>query len=272
MPTRWLKLTVAYDGTAYAGWQMQPTEPTVQAVIEAAWHEITREEVRVMAAGRTDAGVHALGQVVSLASESSLSCDELQRGLNAVLPEDVAVVAVEDAPERFHATYDAKRKTYRYQIHNGRTPDVFNRRYVWHYPQPLDAEAMHAAAQALVGKHDFSSFESAGSERPDSIRTLFAANVTRGWLGSSDSEPPVVHVTGGSAEPRPQPPGNRITIEVTGDGFLYNMVRAIVGTLVEVGKGSRDVEWVAEVLAARDRRRAGQTAPPQGLFLVHVEY
>jgi tRNA pseudouridine38-40 synthase len=246
MPNRWLKLTIAYDGTNYAGWQIQPTLPTVQAAIETAWHEITREQTRVMSAGRTDAGVHALGQVVSLATDSPLSTVDLHRGLNAVLPEDVAIVALEEAPENFHATYDAKRKTYRYQIHNGRTPDVFNRRFVWHYPQPLDAEKMHAAAQALVGKHDFASFESAGSERPDSIRTLFAVDVTRD--------------------------ADRITIEVTGDGFLYNMVRAIVGTLVEVGKGARDVSWPAEVLAACDRRDAGQTAPPHGLFLLCVEY
>ncbi len=246
MTTRWLKLTVAYDGTAYAGWQMQPTEPTVQAAIESAWHEITREQLRVTAAGRTDAGVHALGQVVGLATESQLSTADLHRGLNAVLPEDVAIVAVEEAPVGFHATHDAIAKTYRYQIHNGRTPDVFHRHYVWHYPQSLDAEKMHAAAQALVGKHDFSSFESAGSERPNSIRTLCQLSVTRD--------------------------ADRITIEVTGDGFLYNMVRAIVGTLAEVGKGSRDATWPAEVLAARDRRLAGQTAPPQGLFLVQVEY
>jgi len=246
MPTRWLKLTVAYDGSSYSGWQVQPSEPTVQEAVETAWHEITRETIRVMAAGRTDAGVHALGQVVGVATDSQLATEELQRGLNAVLPEDVAVVAVEEAPENFHATYDAKRKIYRYQIHNGRTPDIFNRHYVWHYPQPLDAERMHVAAQALVGKHDFSSFESAGSERPDSVRTLFAVNVARD--------------------------ADRLAAEVSGDGFLYNMVRAIVGTLVEVGKGSRDVTWVAEVLAARDRSRAGQTAPPQGLFLVRVEY
>ncbi len=246
MSSRWLKLTVAYDGTAYAGWQIQPTEPTVQAVVEAAWHEITRESIRVMAAGRTDAGVHALGQVVGLLTESALSTSDLHRALNAVLPDDVAIVSVEDAPDDFHATHDAKRKTYRYQIHNGRTPDVFNRRFVWHYPQPLAAEQMHAAAQTLLGKHDFASFESAGSERPDSVRTLFAVDVQR--------------------------VGDRITIEVTGDGFLYNMVRSIVGTLVEVGKGSRDATWVAEVLDSCDRRRAGQTAPPQGLFLVSVEY
>jgi tRNA pseudouridine38-40 synthase len=266
MSSRWLKLTVAYDGTAYAGWQVQPTEPTVQAVIETAWHEITREQLRVLAAGRTDAGVHALGQVVSLTSESSLSCDDLHRALNAVLPEDVAIVAVEEAPKNFHATYDAEQKTYRYQIHNGRTPDIFNRRYVWHYPQPLDAAAMHAAAQALVGKHDFASFESAGSERPDSVRTLFSVSVRR--EGEAPAEPSMLWLSRSVALPS----ADRITIEVTGDGFLYNMVRAIVGTLVEVGKGSRDAAWIAEVLAATDRRLAGQTAPPQGLFLVRVEY
>jgi len=248
--TRWLKLTVAYDGTAYAGWQIQPSEPTVQGVVEAAWQEITREQVRVTAAGRTDAGVHALGQVVGVATESRLSVEDLHRGLNAVLPDDVAVLAVEAARDGFHATHDAVAKTYCYHIHNGRTPDVFQRRYVWHYPQPLDAATMHAAAQALVGTHDFASFESAGSERPDSVRTLSAIDVARG----ADRHP------------------DRITIEVTGDGFLYNMVRAIVGTLVEVGKGARDVAWPAEVLAARDRRVAGQTAPAQGLFLVRVNY
>ncbi|MGE3240600.1 MAG: tRNA pseudouridine(38-40) synthase TruA, partial [Pirellulales bacterium] len=205
-----------------------------------------REEIRVMAAGRTDAGVHALGQVVGLSTETALTTADLHRGLNAVLPEDVAIVAVEEAPENFHATHDARRKTYRYQIHNGRTPDVFHRRYVWHFPQPLDAEQMAIAARLLEGRHDFAAFESAGSERPDTVRTLFKVEVGR------------------IAE--------RITIEVTGDGFLYNMVRSIVGTLVEVGKGSREAAWVAEVLASCDRRRAGQTAPALGLFLVSVEY
>ena len=250
MPTRWLKLTVAYDGTAYAGWQMQPAEPTVQAAIEAAWREITREELRVTAAGRTDAGVHALGQVVGVVTESQLPTGDLHRGLNAVLPEDVAVIAVDEAREGFHATHDAVGKTYQYQIHTGRTPDVFNRLYAWHYPHELDVATMHEAAQALVGRHDFSSFESVGSERPSSVRTISRLTVQRG--------------TGDLA--------NRVTIEVSGDGFLYNMVRAIVGTLVEVGRGSRDVRWPGDVLAQRDRRLAGQTAPPHGLFLVRVDY
>lgn len=250
MPTRWLKLTVAYDGGAYAGWQIQPDKPTVQGALETAWHEITRETVRLTAAGRTDAGVHALGQVAGLATESSMPTAELQRGLNAVLPADVSVLAVEDARAGFHATHDAQGKTYRYQIHNGRTPSVFDRHWTWHHPQPLDAAAMHRAGQTLVGRHDFSSFESAGSERPDSVRTINELAVTRG--------------TGTLAD--------RVTVEVAGDGFLYNMVRAIVGTLVEVGKGARDVSWPAEVLAARDRRQAGPTVPPHGLFLVRVNY
>jgi len=250
MSARWLKLTVAYDGGGYAGWQFQPDKPTVQGAFEAAWRQITQETLRVTAAGRTDAGVHALGQVVGLATQTRLANADLVRALNAVLPGDVAVRQVDDAREGFHATRDAIGKRYRYQIHNARTPSVFDRHYAWHYPQPLDAAAMHTAGQHLVGRHDFSSFETAGSERPDSIRTIHELSVTRGAGALSD----------------------RVTLEVAGDGFLYNMVRTIVGTLVEVGDGSRPTEWPAAVLAARDRRQAGQTAPPHGLFLVSVTY
>jgi tRNA pseudouridine38-40 synthase len=246
MSIRWLKLTVAYDGTAYAGWQIQPDQPTVQGVLERAWQELTQETVRLTAAGRTDAGVHALGQVVGVSTETRLTNEDLHRGLNAVLPEDVAVLAVEPTRDEFHATHDAIAKRYRYQICNGRTPPVFDRRYVWHYPHALDTAAMHRAGQALVGRHDFVSFESAGSERPDTVRTIQELTVAQ--------------------------VGDRVTIEVAGDGFLYNMVRAIVGTLLEVGRGTRDESWVAEVLADRDRRQAGQTAPPQGLFLISVDY
>ena len=247
---RWLKLTVAYDGTAYAGWQVQPDQPTVQNALQAAWLEITGEVVRLTAAGRTDAGVHALGQVAAIATECGIANDELCRGLNAKLPRDVAVLAIHNAPEGFHATYDAVSKLYRYQIHNGRIRSVFDRHYSWHYPQPLDAKWMHAAGQMLVGRHDFASFETAGSERSDTVRTISHLSVERG--------------TGLLLE--------RITLDVEGDGFLYNMVRAIVGTLVRVGCGARQTEWVADVLASRDRARAGQTAPAEGLFLVRVDY
>jgi tRNA pseudouridine38-40 synthase len=246
---RWLKLTVAYDGTAYSGWQIQLYHPTVQRVIEAAWQSITGEVCRTTAAGRTDAGVHACGQVVGIATESLLSPTELQRALNAKLPADVAVLNMEVAPDGFHATHDAIRKLYRYEIHNSRVPPVFNRFYVWHYPRPLDSQAMHQAGRWLVGRHDFSSFQSAGSDRPDTIRTIHRVDVARG--------------------PRSD---DQVTIEVEGDGFLYNMVRTIVGTLVQVGRHKRSPPWVAEVLAAKDRACAGPTAPACGLILVRVDY
>jgi tRNA pseudouridine38-40 synthase len=249
MSMRWLKLTVAYDGTAYSGWQFQPDKPTIQGALEATWQSLTQENLRVTAAGRTDAGVHALGQTVGVATETRLTNEDLHRGLNALLPDDVAVVAIEDARDNFHATYEAVGKRYRYHIHNSRSPSVFARHYAWHYPQPLDAAAMHTAGQALVGRHDFSSFETAGSERPDSIRTIHEIAVVRDNVDA-----------------------DQITIDVAGDGFLYNMVRTIVGTLIDVGTGKREITWTAEVLASRDRRKAGQTAPPHGLFLVHVDY
>src|SRR6476659_2343350 len=261
MSRRWLKLTVSYDGTAYSGWQFQPDKPTIQGTFEATWQQLTQESLRVTAAGRTDAGVHALGQVVGLATETRLTNDDLHRGLNALLPEDIGVIAITDASESFHATYDAVGKRYQYRIHNARWPSVFSRHYAWHYPQPLDAAAMHIAAQALLGKHDFSSFETAGSERPDSIRTIHELTVHSSPLAPREE----IHL----AE---RDDYSSITIDVSGDGFLYNMVRTIVGTLVEVGTGKRDLNWPAEVLAARDRRRAGQTAPPHGLFLVRVDY
>jgi tRNA pseudouridine38-40 synthase len=268
MPARWLKLTVAYDGRAYAGWQVQPDQPTVQGTFQATWQQLTQEHVNVTAAGRTDAGVHALGQVVGVSTSTRLSNDDLLRGMNALLPEDIAVIKVEDARERFHATYDAVGKRYRYQIHNARAPSIFDRHYTWHYPHPIDSAAMHEAGQALIGRHDFSSFETAGSERPDSIRTIHELTVA---ASLRDANVAVAATADLRSEGLPYS-NARITIDVAGDGFLYNMVRTIVGTLVEVGAGKRGIEWPAEVLAARDRRAAGQTAPPHGLFLVSVDY
>ena len=258
---RFLKLTLCYDGTNYAGWQVQKGAPTIQAELERAWHKVTRETIRVTASGRTDAGVHALGQVGSLQTESALAGDVLQRALSANLPEDIAVLAVDDAPDGFHAIRDAVRKRYRYQIHNALTPDVLQRHVTWHVPKPLDAETMQRAGGALLGVHDFSSFETSGAERATSVRTITDLSVARGSVSCGS----VARGMGGERK-------HRITIEVEADGFLYNMVRTIVGTLVEVGRGVAEESWPADVLQARDRRKAGSTAPPQGLILVNVDY
>ena len=248
MPT--FKLTLAYDGTDFAGWQQQPDKRTVQGVLEGALERITQARSKCMASGRTDAGVHALGQVVSFQSETKLDCATLAKALNAELPEDMLVFEVAAAPVSFHALRDAIRKRYRYVIEDGRLRDLFDRRYVWHIYQRLDVAAMQEAARPIVGTHDFTSYETAGSPRLTSVRTIFDLSVER-------------H-TGGRTE--------RIVIEVEADGFLYNMVRNIAGTLVAVGKGKEATSWPGKVLALRDRTAAGMTAPPQGLFLVHVEY
>jgi tRNA pseudouridine38-40 synthase len=247
---RHIKATIAYDGSDYCGWQVQANRPSVQQTLEAAVERITGEPTRIVASGRTDAGVHALGQVVSFATSSRLSAGELRSALNAHTPRDVLVRGVCDAPEGFHATRDATSKRYRYVIDDHRLPDVFQRRYAWHLPQRLSVEAMARAAGALQGTHDFSSFEASGSERASSVRTVSDVQVSRGRGLLQDN----------------------VVIEIEADGFLYNMVRNIVGTLVEVGRGAQTENWVADVLAARDRKRAGATAPPQGLFLVHVRY
>lgn len=247
---RTFKFTLAYDGTAYSGWQVQPGQRTLQGTLETALTKITGETIRVTGSGRTDAGVHALGQVVSFHTASSLSADVFQRALNAELPEDIAVLDATEAPPGFHAIRDAIRKRYRYVLDDGPVPDVFRRRYAWHYRQRLDAPAMHRAAQALLGTHDFRSFESAWPQRTSSVRTIFEISVARGFFGDE----------------------NLVSLEVEADGFLYNMVRAIIGTLVEVGRGSRPETWPAEVVAAEDRRAAGMTAPAHGLFLLRVEY
>jgi len=253
---RTLRLILSYDGTAYAGWQVQPQCRTVQGVLEAAIEKITGRSTRTMASGRTDAGVHALGQVVVFRTESELPADVLQRALNAELPRDVAVREVTEAAEGFHPIRDAVRKRYRYVIHDGRVRDVFERQYCWHYVRGrLDADAMNRAAQVLLGRHDFSSFESSGAERETSVRTVFDISVERGRAGRFDRVFP-----------------DQIILEVEADGFLYNMVRAIVGTLVEVGRGAQRETWPAEVLRAVDRAAAGPTAPPQGLFLLRVDY
>jgi tRNA pseudouridine38-40 synthase len=248
---RTFKLLVSYDGTNYFGWQAQNGQRSVQETIEDAIARVTGQNVRILASGRTDSGVHALGQVVSFRLETRLTPGVLRRALNAVLPGDIAVLDASETHDGFHPTHQVVGKRYRYLIHDGPIRDVFRRRYCWHFSQGrLDAEAMHRSAIPLIGAHDFSSFETSGSRSKNSVRTIFDLSIRRGRGDEQDW----------------------ITIEVEADGFLYNMVRAIVGTLVEVGRGVRPETWPAEVLRAADRRLAGPTAPPQGLFLVKVDY
>jgi tRNA pseudouridine38-40 synthase len=253
---RILKLTLSYDGTRLVGWQRQAAGESVQALLEDALARFEGRPVTVHGAGRTDAGVHALGQVASVEVTFSHDVSTLARALNAHLPEDIRVLAVDEAEAGFHARFRARSKTYRYCIRNAAVASPFERAFVWHVPQPLDVDAMRAAASRLVGRHDFSTFRSIGTDVPDAVRTLQVSAVmeTPGavpWLG--DAAP-------------------LLTYEVTGDGFLRHMVRAIAGTLVEVGRGWRDAAQMDDLLRARDRARAGATAPPQGLFLVRVDY
>lgn len=247
---RWFKLTVAYDGSAFHGWQTQIHEPTVQRRLEDALRRATSQQVRVTASGRTDAGVHALGQVVSCAVDTDLAPETLLRALNANLTPDIRVVRAAEVPEGFDAITHSISKTYRYWLNDGRIPDLFWRHHAWYIPQVLDDRAMHCAAQKLVGRHDFRAYQSAGSPRKTTVRTVTRLDVERVLVGETEL----------------------VRLEVTADGFLYNMVRNLVGTLARVGQGREAVDWPAEVLAGGDRRRAGPTAPPQGLFLVSVDY
>jgi tRNA pseudouridine38-40 synthase len=299
---RTIKLTLAYDGTAYAGWQLQAVGKSVQEVLETAIEKATGRKARVVGSGRTDAGVHALGQVAAFHTESRMPVDVLRRALNAHLPRDVAILEAADAEEGFHPIRDARRKRYRYTICDGPVRDVFRRGTAWFCRSNLDAEAMHRAGQVLVGTHDFQSFQTQGSSRRSTVRTVMDLQVRREWAESArkgdrhlaDSEPVPFSVRrlagtipGMVAEPVPfsidrhlrdsepvpfSAERHVITIEIEADGFLYNMVRCIVGTLVQVGRGNRPESWVAEVLAARDRSAAGPTAPARGLCLLWVEH
>jgi len=247
---RSLKLTLAYDGTDFAGWQVQPDLPSVQGAIERAFLEVTGERLRVTASGRTDSGVHAIGQVASVSCNTLLACDRLRLALHATTPDSIAIIDVQQADDGFHAIRDAVSKRYRYIIQDGPIQDVFGRRFAWHVRQGLDIPAMRDGAANLLGTHDFCSFEAAGSERATSVRTIH----------DLDIQTELQHGL------------RRIILEIEANGFLYNMVRNIVGSLVEVGRGAQPHQWIAQVLAAHDRCAAGPTAPPQGLYLLHVNY
>ncbi|MBM4383611.1 MAG: tRNA pseudouridine(38-40) synthase TruA [Deltaproteobacteria bacterium] len=241
------KLTLEYDGRGFAGWQSQrERERTVQGELLRALAEIAPPPIRLMGAGRTDAGVHAEGQVASVTLETRLDGETLRRALNAKLPEDIAVLAAEPRPDAFDARRDAIAKRYRYQLWNAELPSPLRAARFWHVREPLDLAALRAGAARLVGTHDFTSFRGAGSAVRTSTRTLTRVDV---W-----------------AE------GGGVMLGFEGEGFLRHMVRIAVGTLVEVGLGRRPAAWMAEVLAARDRAAAGRTAPACGLTLEWVRY
>lgn len=243
-----LRLTIAYDGTEFHGWQRQAGLRTVQEEIERAARQVTRHPVDVVGASRTDAGVHARGQVAHLRTATVIPARDLCRAIGHRLADDVLLVDVADAPLEFHATRNALSKLYRYRIHNDarRPVESLAARYAWHVWHQLDIGRMQVAARALVGRHDFAAFaKSAGPQRP-TVRTVYRLEIRRHF--------------------------NTVLIDVVGDGFLYNQVRNMVGTLVEVGRGLWPPQRVADIRESRDRREAGPTAPPQGLCLQWIEY
>ena len=310
---QWYKMTVAYDGSAYSGWQVQPGRLTIQSMLELAIKQICGEQVRVTGSGRTDTGVHAIAQVASFSLATwRASAADLCRALNSKLPNDISISSISDAPEDFHAIRDATGKRYRYQLQIGGSRDAFEYRYRWHLQGPIDVAAMQEAAKHLVGKHDFASFQATGAERKSTIRDVRELVITR--EPTALAKVPVCEPTALAAGPGCEPtalaagltepirnvmmpeaaahgsPGQGragqgragqgrgpvgsqyVSLEIEADGFLYNMVRNIVGTLIEVGRGKQSPAWVADVLAGADRTKAGPTAPPHGLFLMRVDY
>jgi len=241
-----IKLILEYDGTNYSGWQWQDNAPTLQGALEKAIHRITGEALRVSASGRTDAGVHAYGQVVNFRTGSGLDIDKWRGALNHYLPADMKVLQVEGAPDEFDARRSARGKRYEYIVLNRYVSSPLTRTRAWHVAVPLDVDAMRRAGEALIGECDFSSFRGAGCSAKSPVRELTGLDIVRD--------------------------GDRIVFTLKAYAFLRHMVRNIVGTLVEVGRGRLTPEDVAVILDARDRTKAGLTAPPQGLYMVEVEY
>ena len=244
MPT--IKLTIEYDGTAYAGWQRQPHHPTIQAILEEALLTITQQKIIAVSAGRTDSGVHARGQVVSFYTDKGLAPTQWAPALNSTLPKDISVISSEEVPDHFHARFSAKGKRYEYRINLQPFRPALDRNRTWHFPYPLDTKAIRQALPLFSGTHDFTSFRGQRSQTRNPICNLTDLSL--------------------------QVESSYLIIGIEGDRFLKQMVRAIVGTLVEVGQHKKNPHMITEILQARDRRAAGRTAPPHGLYLVQVFY
>lgn len=242
-----IRLTIEYDGKNFPGWQSQKEKVSIQTEIENAIKEITGEEVKLIASGRTDAGVHALGQVANFHTNTNIATNQIPYAINSKLPKSIVIKKAEEVDERFHARYNCKLKTYRYIINNSEFPSALERYREFHMPYKLDVEKMKKAVKLFEGEHDFAGFKSSGgSEKKSTVRVLSDCKVIEN--------------------------GERITIELTGNGFLYNMVRIISGTIVDVGLGKIALEDLEDIINSKDRQRAGKTLPPHGLYLVKVEY
>ena len=241
-----IRLTIEYDGKDFNGWQKQPNKLNIQGEIEKAIFNIMHEEVDLIGSGRTDAGVHSLGQVANFKVNSDFPIEKIPIALNSQLKNSIVIKKAEEVDERFHSRYNAKNKTYRYIINNSRTGTAIYRNLEYCYPIELEVEKMKEAAKYFEGEHDFKAFKSSGTSGKNSVRTIYNAQVRK--------------------------EGERIFIELTGNGFLYNMVRIISGTLLDVGLGKIKPEDIKEIIEKKDRQNAGKTLPAHGLYLVKVEY
>lgn len=242
-----IKLIIEYDGKEFNGWQRQPSKLNIQGTIEQAIKIVTGEEVDLSASGRTDAGVHAFGQVANFKTNSNIPIDKIAIALNSNLKKSIRIISAEEVDERFHSRLTCKRKTYRYIINNSEFSSAIYRNLETHIPQKLNIEKMQKGAKFFEGEHDFKAFKASGTSSKSSIRTIYNAKVN-------------------------EMPNNRIYIELTGNGFLYNMVRIISGTLVDVGLEKIEPEEIKNIINSKDRNLAGKTLPPNGLYLMNVEY
>lgn len=243
------KMIIAYDGTNYGGWQVQPNAVSIQSLIEQSLSTILRKQIPVFGSGRTDAGVHAIGQIAHFSFDAPIDTQKTFASLNGLLPQDIRIVSLEETSHDFHARYSAASKTYHYRLHLDPIPDPFKRRYAYHVPHPVDLSLLKEAAAHFIGTHDFTSFANEpgrGTAAKDAVRTLYRLDV--------------IEEAGGAR------------LEFQGDGFLYKMVRNIVGTLLDICAGKIAKDQIPAILSAKDRRLAGRSAPPHGLYLIEVIY
>lgn len=241
-----IKLIIEYDGTNYYGWQKQPHQATIQETLEDSIRKVTKEKIDIIGSGRTDKGVHARGQVANFFTDSKIPGEKFKDAINSALPEDIAINYSEEVDSSFHSRYSAQGKEYRYLIYNRREPSPLLRNLAYHVPQKLDYGSMQKAIGHIIGTHDFRAFMASGSSVKDTTRTIYNVHLDKN--------------------------GELIEFRINGSGFLYNMVRIIAGTLVDIGTGKIDNSYLSEIILSKDRKNAGHTAPPHGLYLERVLY